>query len=105
MLAWPRPTFSRACAWVSSIGQQARAIGDLFASDSTRLQAGPGLSWPIFSGGSTRARIGVANARVDQAAARYDAAVIAALSDSETAINRSTGPGRAVGGGRGTGAR
>jgi NodT family efflux transporter outer membrane factor (OMF) lipoprotein len=71
-----------------SLGQQARAIGDLFDSDSTRLQAGPGLSWPIFSGGSTRARIGVANARVDQAAARYDAAVISALSDSETAINR-----------------
>jgi len=71
-----------------SIGQQARAIGDLFDSDSSRLQAGPGLSWPIFSGGATRARIRVAGARVDQAAARYDAAVIGALADSETAINR-----------------
>jgi NodT family efflux transporter outer membrane factor (OMF) lipoprotein len=71
-----------------SVGQQARAIGDLFSGDSTRLQAGPSLSWPVFSGGSTRARIGVANARVDQAAARYDGAVINALSDSETAINR-----------------
>ena len=71
-----------------SVGQQARAIGDLFNGDSTRLQAGPGLSWPVFSGGSTRARIGIANARVDQAAARYDAAIISALSDSETAINR-----------------
>ncbi len=71
-----------------SIGQQARAIGDLFDGDSTRLQAGPGLSWPIFSGGATRARIRVAGARVDQAAARYDAAVIGALADSEAAINR-----------------
>lgn len=71
-----------------SLGQQARGIGDLFDSDSSRLQAGPSLSWPIFSGGSTRARIRVADARVDQAAARYDAAVIAALTDSETAINR-----------------
>lgn len=70
------------------IGQQARAIGDLFSGDSTRLQAGPSLAWPIFSGGSIRARIRVAGARVDQAAARYDAAVVGALSDSETAINR-----------------
>lgn len=70
------------------IGQQARAIGDLFNGDSTRLQAGPSLAWPIFSGGTTRARIRMAGAKVDQAAARYDAAVIGALSDSETAINR-----------------
>jgi len=60
-----------------SIGQQARALGDLFGGDATRLQAGPSLSWPVFSGGSVRARIRVADARVDQAAARYDAAVIA----------------------------
>ncbi|MBO9576531.1 MAG: efflux transporter outer membrane subunit [Sphingobium sp.] len=71
-----------------SLGQQARAIGDLFSSDSTRLNAGPGLSWPVFNGGTTRARIRMADARLDQAAARYDAAVIGALSDSETAINR-----------------
>ncbi len=70
-----------------SVGQQARAISDLFSSDSNRLQAGPGLSWPVFSGGTTRARIRAAGARVDQAAARYDAAVIAALADSETAVN------------------
>ena len=71
-----------------SLGQQARALGDLFSGDSTRLGLGPGLSWPVFSGGTTRARIHMADARVDQAAARYDAAVISALSDSETAINR-----------------
>ncbi len=71
-----------------SVGQQARAVGDLFSGDSTRLQVGPSLVWPVFSGGSTRARIRAAGARVDQAAARYDAAVIGALADSETAINR-----------------
>ncbi len=71
-----------------SLGQQARSVGDLFSGDSTRLQAGPGLSWPVFSGGSTRARIGAAGARVDQASARYDGAIIGALADSETAINR-----------------
>lgn len=71
-----------------SVGQQARAVGDLFDGDSTRLMAGPSLSWPIFSGGATRARIRGSDARVDQAAARYDAAIIAALADSEGAINR-----------------
>lgn len=71
-----------------SAGQQARSVGDLFSGDSTRLQVGPSLVWPVFSGGSTRARIRAANARSDQAAARYDAAVIGALSDSEAAINR-----------------
>ncbi len=66
-----------------SIGQQARA---LWRSVQRRFDApsgGPGLSWPVFSGGSVKARIRVANARVDQAAARYDAAVINALTDSE----------------------
>jgi multidrug efflux system outer membrane protein len=71
-----------------SLGQQARAVGDLFSGDSTRVQAGPGLSWPIFSGGTARARVRMADARVAQAAARYDGAVVNALSDSEAAINR-----------------
>lgn len=71
-----------------SVGQQARDIGDIASSDSTRLQIGPSISWPIFSGGTVRAQIRSADARVDGAAARYEKAVIGALSDSEAAINR-----------------
>lgn len=71
-----------------SIGQQARKPGDLFSTDSTRLQIGPSFSWPIFQGGTIRAQIRAADARADQAAARYEKAVIGALSDSEAAINR-----------------
>ncbi|AJP71747.1 efflux transporter outer membrane subunit [Sphingomonas hengshuiensis] len=73
---------------IGSVGQQARDIGDMTSSNSTRLQIGPSISWPIFSGGTVRAQIRSADARVDGAAARYEKAVIGALSDSEAAINR-----------------
>lgn len=71
-----------------SIGQQARKVSDLLGGDSSRLQAGPSLTWPLFTGGSARALVRAAGARADQAAARYDAAVNGALADSEGAINR-----------------
>ncbi|TGX55649.1 efflux transporter outer membrane subunit [Sphingomonas gei] len=73
---------------LGSLGQQARTPGDLFSGDSTRLQIGPSFSWPIFSGGTIRAQIRGADARAQGAAARYQRAVIGALADSETAINR-----------------
>ena len=70
-----------------SLGSQARDPGDLFSTDSLRLGIGPSFSWPIFSGGRIRAQIRAADARTEAAAARYEAAVIGALSDSESAIN------------------
>ncbi|WEJ97804.1 MAG: efflux transporter outer membrane subunit [Candidatus Sphingomonas phytovorans] len=73
---------------LGGIGQQARNPGDLFSADSMRLQVGPSVSWPIFSGGTIRAQIRAADARGQGAAARYEKAVLGALSDSETAINR-----------------
>jgi len=73
---------------VGSLGQQARSAGDLAQSASTYYNIGPSLRWPIFAGGSIRARIRSANARTDAAAARYEKAVLGALADSETAVNR-----------------
>lgn len=73
---------------IGAIGQQARTPGDLFASDSLRFQVGPSFRWPIFSAGRIRAQIRAADARSDAAAIRYERAVLNALSDSETAINR-----------------
>lgn len=73
---------------LGSIGQQARSSGDLFSGGSTRFSIGPSLHWPIFSGGTIRANIRAANARADASAARYERAVLTALSDSETALNR-----------------
>ncbi|MGE5722018.1 MAG: efflux transporter outer membrane subunit [Sphingomonadales bacterium] len=73
---------------LGGIGQQARTPGDLFSGASTRLQIGPSFSWPIFEGGTIRAQIRAADARTDAAAARYEKAVVGALADSESAINR-----------------
>ncbi|WP_338446321.1 TolC family protein [Pelagerythrobacter marensis] len=73
---------------VGGIGTQSRAAGDLFGSESLRFSLGPTFSWPIFSGGRIRAQIRAADARADVAAARYENAVIEALADSESAINR-----------------
>ena len=73
---------------LGSIGQQARNAGDLTSGTSTRFQIGPSFSWPIFAAGTIRAQVRAADARADAAAARYEKAVLGALSDSETAINR-----------------
>lgn len=73
---------------LGTLGQQARSIGSLDSGGSTRFGIGPQLHWPIFAGGQIRARIRAADARADAAAIRYEQAVLGALSDSETAINR-----------------
>lgn len=73
-----------------SLGQQARSVGDLDSSNSTRFSIGPSFSWPIFSAGRIRAQIRAADARSDAALAAYEKTVNGALSDSESAINRFT---------------
>jgi NodT family efflux transporter outer membrane factor (OMF) lipoprotein len=73
---------------IATVGQQARNTGDLGASASTRYQLGPSFSWPVFAAGRIRAQIRATDARSEQAAARYEKAVLTALSDSETALNR-----------------
>ncbi|GGD50662.1 efflux transporter outer membrane subunit [Croceicoccus pelagius] len=73
---------------LGSIGQQARSVGDLASGDSLRFTVGPTLAWPIFAGGRIRAQIRAADARADEAAATYEQAVLSALADSETALNR-----------------
>jgi outer membrane protein TolC len=73
---------------IGSIGQQARGPGDLTSSDSTRFQISPSFRWPVFDAGRIRAQIRAAQARADQAAARYTTAVLGALADSESAVNR-----------------
>ena len=81
---------------LGGLGQQAQNPADLLSTRSTRLQIGPSFSWPIFSGGTIRAQIRAADARAQAAAARYEKAVIAALSDSEAAINRFLNTGDAL---------
>lgn len=71
-----------------SFSQQARNPSDLVSGDAFGFAVGPKLSWAIFDAGRVRAQIRAADARADQAAARYTKAVLNALADSETAINR-----------------
>ncbi|MBY0582705.1 MAG: efflux transporter outer membrane subunit [Sphingomonas sp.] len=71
-----------------SFSQQSRQPGDLVSGNSFGFSVGPRLNWAIFDAGRVRAQIRAADARADQAAARYTKAVLTALADSETAINR-----------------
>ena len=73
---------------VGTVGQQAQSAGDLGLGASTRFLVGPSFSWPIFAAGRIRAQIRAADARADAAASSYERAVLAALADSETALNR-----------------
>jgi len=73
---------------LGSVGQQAQHAHDLGQGASTYFNIGPSLHWPVFAGGSIRAQIRGANARADAAGARYEKAVLGALADSETAMNR-----------------
>lgn len=79
---------------IGAIGQQAQQPGDLLSTGSLRFQFGPSLRWPIFSGGRIRAQIRAADARAEAATARYERAVLTALADSETAINRYSAAGQ-----------
>lgn len=73
---------------LGSFSQQSRTTDDLFSSGSTGFSIGPSLHWPLFSGGRIRAQIRAAGARKDGAAAAYEQAVLGALADSESALNR-----------------
>lgn len=71
-----------------SLGLQASQIGDLIDANSRFYSIGPGIKWAILSGGRIRSNIKVQEARVEQAAARYDRTVLTALQESEDALVR-----------------
>jgi multidrug efflux system outer membrane protein len=49
---------------------------------------GPSVEWPIFAGGRILANIAAQDARAEQAAARYERAVLGAYAEVETALAR-----------------
>lgn len=69
-------------------GLESLSFGDLFRSGSGFWSLGPSIRWPIFSGGRIRANITATEARAEQAALRYEQAVLQALEDAESALVR-----------------
>jgi outer membrane protein TolC len=50
------------------------------------MLVGPVLSWPLLDLGRVRSRVDIARAQEDEARSRYDAVVLRALEETETAI-------------------
>lgn len=69
----------------ASGGFGALAVGGFPSLAEGVYALGSGLSAPIFNAGRIRARIAAADARLDQAAARYEQAFLIALEDVENA--------------------
>ncbi len=73
---------------LGDIGRVSRTVSGLGDSGNTAYSFGPSLNWPLLQGGGTRARIRAEEAEVDEALARYEQTVLAALADAETALVR-----------------
>jgi NodT family efflux transporter outer membrane factor (OMF) lipoprotein len=70
----------------ASGGFEAGDAAELAAGDSRTLGIVPFLRWPVFQGGRLRAELRAAEARERAALARYEAAVLGALADAESAL-------------------
>jgi NodT family efflux transporter outer membrane factor (OMF) lipoprotein len=59
---------------------------DLFTEDALQWAVTPGFSWNLFNGGKLRGQIGAEEARVAQALASYEKAILAALAEVESSM-------------------
>jgi multidrug efflux system outer membrane protein len=71
---------------LGSIGLEALSIGGFASSDGLTHSIGPSFSWRLFDGGAIRQNIKAQTALQDQALARYEATVLAALEEVENAL-------------------
>ena len=69
-----------------SIGLESLSARDLFSADSVAYSILPSVRWNIFDRSRIRGNIEVHSALQEQALARYEAAVLAALEDVENAL-------------------
>ncbi|RKZ15315.1 hypothetical protein DRQ53_09365 [bacterium] len=63
-----------------------RSFDDLFTEDAVGWSVVPGFSWNLFNGGKVRGQIHVEEARVQQALAVYEKAILSALGEVESAL-------------------
>lgn len=71
-----------------AVGQQSTDFSTLFSSGSSAWSIGPSVRWPIFQGGSLRARVDAAEARYARAIFAYQRTVRAAIADAEASLTR-----------------
>ena len=76
------PKFSLTAAF----GLESLVVGDFSSAASRAWTLGPFVRWPLFSGGRLRARIRAVDARVEEALASYERAVLIALEEVEDAL-------------------
>ncbi len=62
------------------------SFGDFFAMNSRAFNLSPAIEWPIYQGGALRANITAAEARYDQAYARFHDSVLRALEEVEASL-------------------
>jgi NodT family efflux transporter outer membrane factor (OMF) lipoprotein len=67
-------------------GRQSTSVNGLTLGAGNFFSIGPGITVPIFSGGKIRSNIAASDARLDQAIARYEGAMLIALRDVEASL-------------------
>ena len=70
----------------ASVGYAATSFDSLSRRGTSRLVAGPVVTWPLLDLGRVRARVDVANAREDEAKTQYSATVLRAMEETETSL-------------------
>jgi outer membrane protein, multidrug efflux system len=70
----------------ASAGYAATTFDSLSRKGTSRIVAGPVLSWPLLDLGRVRARVDVAHAHEDEARAQYSATVLRAIEETETSL-------------------
>ncbi|MBI5506799.1 MAG: efflux transporter outer membrane subunit [Deltaproteobacteria bacterium] len=73
-----------------SVGLASASLDDLLKSGSRLTTLSPSIVWPVFAGGAIRGAIRVRDAQQEEALARYEATLLAALEDVENAFVRHT---------------
>ncbi|TVP79175.1 MAG: efflux transporter outer membrane subunit [Puniceicoccaceae bacterium] len=73
---------------LGNVGRIAASSRDLNSSLADSYGFTQLVDWPIFQGGALRARISLSEAAAQMATANYEATVLAALADAETALVR-----------------
>ena len=71
-------------------GRQATGFSGLTLGAGNFFAVGPAISLPIFTGGRIRANIAANDARVQEAQARYESAMLTALEEVENALSAYT---------------